>query len=104
MLQQDYDETDAISRGNVIASQSDMFVAYATVPGYVSWRNSMNGSWFMQAIVHVFSKYARTEDLLSMMTEVNKWVQEKFSSSSGNFKMVPSQTSQLTKKLYFPVK
>merc|ERR1712226_446918 len=40
MLEQDYDETDAIRRGDILASQSDMFVAYATVPGYVSWRNS----------------------------------------------------------------
>ena len=49
LIKQNYDEVDAITRGDVVASHSDIFIAYATVPGYVSWRNSANGSWFIQA-------------------------------------------------------
>ena len=104
LLSQNYDETDAIAKGDLIASHSDIFIAYSTVPGYVSWRNSEKGSWFIQAIVQVFREWAFKYDLVSMMTEVNRLVQEKFSSSSGNFKMVPSQCSQLTKLFYFPTK
>ena len=33
--------------------EADMLIAYATVPGYVSWRNSERGSWFIQALVKV---------------------------------------------------
>ena len=56
----------------------DLYGATWTVPGYVSWRDTERGSWFMQAIVYVFQKWASQEDLLSMMTEVNRIVQDKF--------------------------
>jgi hypothetical protein len=101
LLHQNYDETDAMKRAAEVATHSDMFIAYATVPGYVSWRNSEKGSWFIQAIVHVFPKNSEKEDLLSMMTEVNRLVSNTFKSSSGDYKMVPSITHQLTKKFFF---
>ena len=45
------DETDAYL--GTLPVESDMLLAYATVPGYVSWRNSEKGSWFIQALVKV---------------------------------------------------
>lgn len=37
-----------------IPSLADFLFAYSTVPGYFSWRNSSEGSWFIQAIGKVF--------------------------------------------------
>ena len=62
-----------------------MLTAYATVPDYVSWRNSLYGTWFIQAIcevgaiqmdlllvVQVFSRHAREMDISEMLMLVNR--------------------------------
>ncbi|VDN37096.1 unnamed protein product [Gongylonema pulchrum] len=76
-------------------------VSYATTPGYVSWRNSVRGSWFVQSICEVFAKYAKTTDILSMLTLVNKQVADAFESSTGSFKQIPDHSSRLRKDFYF---
>ncbi|CAD5213133.1 unnamed protein product [Bursaphelenchus okinawaensis] len=55
-------------------SMADFLVAYSTVPGFVSWRNSVNGSWFIQSICEVFSKEAAHCDILELLTKVNRRV------------------------------
>ena len=50
--------------------EADFLVAYATVPGYVSWRNSARGSWFIQSICEIFAKFAKSADVLDMLTMV----------------------------------
>ncbi|CAG9540609.1 unnamed protein product [Cercopithifilaria johnstoni] len=81
--------------------EADILVSYATTPGYVSWRNSMKGSWFVQSICEVFAKYAKSTDILSMLTLVNKQVADAFESSSGSFKQIPDHSSRLRKAFYF---
>ncbi|XP_047488853.1 caspase-1-like isoform X5 [Penaeus chinensis] len=39
---------------------------------HYSWRNSANGSWFIQSLVKVLTQDSAREDLLSMMTSVNR--------------------------------
>ncbi|XP_071945612.1 caspase-7-like [Antedon mediterranea] len=102
MLKIEFDETDAIgSKISKLPSHSDMLLAYATVPGYVSWRNSERGSWFVQALTETFLQHAREEDLLSMLTMVNNKVARAFESSSGRNKQMPAPVTMLTKKLFF---
>ncbi|XP_011500855.1 PREDICTED: caspase-1 isoform X2 [Ceratosolen solmsi marchali] len=36
----------------------DTLIAYATLPGYVSYRDTYNGSWFIQILCEVFMNYA----------------------------------------------
>uniref|UniRef100_A0A0R3S1P8 Caspase-2 n=1 Tax=Elaeophora elaphi TaxID=1147741 RepID=A0A0R3S1P8_9BILA len=81
--------------------EADILVSYATTPGYVSWRNSMKGSWFVQSICEVFAKYAKSTDILSMLTLVNKKVADAFESSIGSFKQIPDHSSRLRKAFYF---
>ncbi|XP_028399816.1 caspase-3-like isoform X2 [Dendronephthya gigantea] len=85
--------------------EADFLYAYSTVPGYYSWRNSHRGSWFVQAIVSVFSEHAQTMDVLRMLTRVNAEVAKQRSNtndpSSDNKKQIPSIVSQLRKELYF---
>ncbi|XP_071806101.1 caspase-3-like [Asterias amurensis] len=96
------DTTDAANALKAkLPSQSDMLLAFATVPGFVSWRNSERGSWFVQALSEVFLQHAHNEDLLSMMTMVNNKVAKAFESSSGQNKQIPAPVTMLRKKLFF---
>uniref|UniRef100_A0A0N5A366 Caspase-2 n=1 Tax=Parastrongyloides trichosuri TaxID=131310 RepID=A0A0N5A366_PARTI len=91
-------------RNNVevkIPIEADILVAYATPSGYVSWRNSVNGSWFIQSIFKIFHEHAATHDILSMLTMVNQMVAEKFMSTNSKNVQMPDFCSRLKKKLYF---
>ena len=84
-----------------LPAEADYLLAYATIPGYVSWRNNENGSWFVSALVNVFIEMGDKEHLMDMLTEVNRRVAEEFESRSGKNKQVPEPVSRLRKKLYF---
>ncbi|XP_065922182.1 caspase-7-like isoform X1 [Magallana gigas] len=92
-----------------IPSEADFLIAYSVVPGYYSWRNSTNGSWFVQALSDVLKKHGQTMDLLTMMTRVNQIVANKFQSDTSHpdmneKKQIPCITSMLTKEVYFTSK
>ena len=96
------DDSDTTIDGKLrsIPSAADMFVGYATIPGFVSWRNSERGSWFVQSIIKTFREYSKEEHLIDMMVRVNQCVATEFE-ASGHNKQVPSPVVRLTKKLYF---
>ena len=83
-----------------LPAEADMLVAYSTVPGYVSWNNLAKGSWFVQAIADVFSDYAHTEDVVSMLIRVNNKVAREFESYNRK-KQMPAPVIMLTKKVFF---
>lgn len=89
-----------------IPAHADFLIACSTVPGYYSWRNSSEGSWFIQALCAILSKYYNTMDLLSLMTKVNHAVAYHFQSYVPNDlemhdkKQIPYICSMLTKKVY----
>lgn len=83
-----------------LPAEADMLVAYSTVPGYVSWNNLAKGSWFVQAIADVFSDYAHTEDVVSMLIRVNNKVAREFESYDRK-KQIPAPVIMLTKKVFF---
>lgn len=52
----------------------DTLIAYATLPGYVAYRDEHNGSWFLQILCEVFMNYAHEkhiQDLFTMVSEEN---------------------------------
>lgn len=79
---------------------SDYLLAYSTIPGYVSWRNSASGSWFISTLVTVFKDNAHKEHLLDMLTEVNRRITQ-LQLGSGGYKQQPEPVTGLRKKLYF---
>ncbi|XP_053393185.1 caspase-3-like isoform X2 [Mercenaria mercenaria] len=92
-----------------IPSEADFLIAYSVVPGYYSWRNSANGSWFVQALSDVLAKHWHDMDLLTIMTRVNKKVAYEFESKTGKEfmnqkKQIPCITSMLTKEVLFKPK
>lgn len=71
----------------------------ANISGYVSWRNAVVGSWFIQSICEVFSQHAHAEHVMDMLTMVNRKVSS-VTSSTGH-KQVPEPCSRLLKKFFF---
>uniref|UniRef100_A0A3Q3E1H7 Caspase-3 n=1 Tax=Labrus bergylta TaxID=56723 RepID=A0A3Q3E1H7_9LABR len=100
-------ETDSGEEGTTrIPVEADFLYAFSTAPGYYSWRNTMTGSWFMQSLCEMMSKYGRELELQHIMTRVNHKVAVEFESISNSpgfnaKKQIPCIVSMLTKEMYF---
>lgn len=104
-------ETDAIDATpdpstDRIPVEADFLYAYSTAPGYYSWRNTCNGSWFIQSLCEMLEKHQELE-LMQVMTRVNRKVAYHFESASNlpgysGKKQIPCIVSMLTKEFYFP--
>lgn len=66
------DETDSGYLSYKIPTTCDFLICWSTVPGQFSWRNTSNGSWFIQSLVHILQSHGLTEDLATLMTKVNR--------------------------------
>lgn len=87
--------------------EADFLYAYSTAPGYYSWRNTSNGSWFMQSLCEMLQQHSKQMELMQIMTRVNRRVALSFESSStlpgfSGKKQIPCIVSLLTKDFYFP--
>uniref|UniRef100_UPI00398ED690 caspase-7-like isoform X2 n=1 Tax=Pristiophorus japonicus TaxID=55135 RepID=UPI00398ED690 len=82
-------ETDSISEDisnplHKIPIEADFLYAYSTVAGYYSWRNTGNGSWFIQSLCHVLDTYGNKLELMRLLTRVNHKVALEFESSTNH--------------------
>lgn len=88
-----------------LPSQSDFLYAYSTVSGFYSWRNTSNGSWFIQTLCQILRQHAHEMTLLRMLTRVNYYISGRKSntreSETNNKRQIASIVSQLRKDLYF---
>ncbi|KAL7300737.1 hypothetical protein TKK_0006715 [Trichogramma kaykai] len=53
-----------------LRNYEDMLIVYSTIPGYVSYRDEYNGSWFIQILCEVFMNYAykiHVQELFNMI-------------------------------------
>ncbi|XP_036112024.1 caspase-9 isoform X2 [Molossus molossus] len=87
------DQPDAVSS---LPTPSDIFVSYSTFPGFVSWRDTKSGSWYIETLDGVFERWAHSEDLQSLLLRVANAVSEK-----GVYKQMPGCFNFLRKKLFF---
>ncbi|XP_027872889.1 caspase-3a [Xiphophorus couchianus] len=99
-------EADSADETTKIPVEADFLYAFSTAPGYYSWRNTMTGSWFIQSLCDMISKYAKELELLHIMTRVNHKVAVEFESVSNSpgfnaRKQIPCIVSMLTKEMYF---
>ncbi|XP_059154854.1 caspase-3-like [Physella acuta] len=90
----------ADASGGKIASDADFFIAMATTAGNLSWRNKKFGTWFVQAVVYIFAKYAYKNDLNKLMTQVNNLV-GRAETLKGQYKQVAEKTDTFLKTCYF---
>ncbi|KAM6116611.1 caspase-9 [Phoenicopterus ruber ruber] len=89
----DVDEPDAVAS---LPTPSDILVSYSTFPGFVSWRETASGSWYVKTLDSVLEQYASSEDLLNMLLRVANAV-----SAKGRFKQMPGCFNFLRKKFFF---
>jgi hypothetical protein len=89
--------------------EADFLFAYSTVSGYYSWRNSLNGSWFIQSLCDVLNLNGTSLEVMQLLTHVNRKVAYFYESNANDpamsgKKQVPCVVSMLTKELYFKTK
>lgn len=94
---------------NKIPMEADFLIAYSTISGYYSWRNSQNGSWFIQAFCQLLNEQGRQQEFVHLLTAVNRRVAYYYESNTNDPKMsgkrqMPCIVSMLTKELYFKPK
>ncbi|XP_071377930.1 caspase-9 [Centroberyx affinis] len=90
------DETDARA---TLPTPSDILVSYSTFPGYVSWRDTQAGSWYVETLDRILEESAATDDLVTMLMMVNNEVSQ--NSAKGLYKQMPGSFNFLRKLLYF---
>ncbi|XP_045630652.1 caspase-9 isoform X3 [Ursus americanus] len=88
-----FDQPDAVSS---LPTPSDIFVSYSTFPGFVSWRDTKSGSWYVETLDSVFEQWADSEDLQTLLLRVANAVSQK-----GIYKQIPGCFNFLRKKLFF---
>ena len=57
-----------------VPADPDFLIVNSTFPGHFSWRNKINGTWFVQTLCKVFQQFAKQKDLLAMMIHVSREV------------------------------
>ncbi|KAG1961606.1 caspase-9 [Pimephales promelas] len=90
------DEPDARA---TLPTPSDILVSYSTFPGYVSWRDTEAGSWYVDNLDLVLEENAASDDLVTMLMMVNDAVSQ--ISAKGLYKQMPGSFNFLRKLLYF---
>ena len=85
--------------------EADFLFAYSTVDGYTSWLGE-GGSWFIKALVDVFSKNTRKMDVVRMLGKVNKIVGQRKPNTGDPVldrkTQMPCIVSQLRQDLFLP--
>lgn len=91
---------DGPSSSSSVPLLSDYCIAKSTVPGFISYRDTGKGSWFVQTLCEKINEYGARYHLSDIMTKVNGEV----SGLRGDRQemMVPYFETCLRKQFYFP--
>lgn len=92
-----------------IPKYADFFIAHSTMTGYVSYRHSTTGAWFIQALCMELDENGKRFDIDRLLRNVRQKVALDSETKStdptmdGN-KQIPTSTSTLTRMLTFTEK
>lgn len=107
-MQRGRTETDGDSSMSYkIPIHADFLIAYSTIPGFYSWRNTTRGSWFMQSLCAELATNGKRLDILTLLTFVCQRVAVDFESCTPDTpemhqqKQIPCITTMLTRILLF---
>ncbi|KAM5155989.1 caspase-8 isoform 1-T1 [Callospermophilus lateralis] len=98
-----YLEMDLSFQKSYIPDEADFLLGMATVSNCVSYRNPMEGTWYIQSLCQrLRERCPRGDDILTILTEVNYEVSNKDDKKNMG-KQMPQPTFTLRKKLFFPL-
>ncbi|XP_012781187.2 caspase-8 isoform X1 [Ochotona princeps] len=101
--QEAYLEMDSLSPKRYVPDEADFLLGMATVNNYVSYRNLLEGTWYIQSLCKSLEERCPLgEDILTILTKVNYQVSIKDAGEKKE-KQMPQPTFTLTKKLLFPL-
>ncbi|XP_040840372.1 caspase-8-like isoform X1 [Ochotona curzoniae] len=101
--QEAYLEMDSLSPKRYVPDEADFLLGMATVNNYVSFRNLLEGTWYIQSLCKSLEERCPLgEDILTILTKVNYQVSKKDAGEKKE-KQMPQPTFTLTKKLLFPL-
>lgn len=96
-------ERDSLLQRTYIPDEADFLLGMATVNNCVSYRNPMEGTWYIQSLCQSLrERCPRGEDILTILTEVNFEVSNK-DDKKNKGKQMPQPSFTLRKKLFFPL-
>lgn len=96
-------EMDSLRQKTYIPDEADFLLGMATVNNCVSYRNAMEGTWYIQSLCQSLrERCPRGEDILTILTEVNFEVSNKDDKKNMG-KQMPQPSFTLRKKLFFPL-
>jgi caspase-like apoptosis-related cysteine protease len=78
----------------------DMLIAYSTLPGFVSYRDVVRGTWFIDCLCQVFMEHSCDTSLRDMLDMVARGLKEK-QTESGAKQSFKYEVIHFYKKLYF---
>nr|XP_006641963.1 PREDICTED: caspase-9 [Lepisosteus oculatus] len=93
--------TDEVDARASLPTPSDILVSYSTFPGYVSWRDTAAGSWYVETLDNILAQNAKDEDLVTMLMMVTDKVSQ--ISAKGIYKQMPGSFNFLRKRLFFQI-
>ncbi|XP_041641277.1 caspase-6-like isoform X3 [Cheilinus undulatus] len=80
---------------------ADFIMCYSTAEGYVSFRSTKNGSWYIQDLCKALQKHGTSLEFTDLLTLVNMMVSQK---EFDGKKQMPCFASMFTKQLTFKPK
>ena len=86
--------------GKRLPMYGDMLIAYGTVPGYVSNRDTLHGSWYIQCLCTVFMEKSCEMELMEMLAEISQEML-KYESEFGTVQTSSYEVRGCFNKLYF---
>ncbi|XP_061163123.1 caspase-2-like [Saccostrea echinata] len=96
------DGPNAESTDRQILDMQDLLLCFSTFPGYSSYRDTNEGSWFIQEFVSVFEEQAHSEHVMDMLTDINRRVSQKkhHENASETCVQMPFPSTSMTKKWF----
>lgn len=97
----DDDGCTAIAAQLVTHEKADMAIVWAAYTDYAAWRNTEDGSYFIQVFCDVMRQRAHKEDFKDIVTQVTSKMDEM--NIAGRYKQICKLETTLKKNLYlFP--
>ena len=78
----------------------DMIIAYSTIPGFVSNRDHVSGTWFIQSLVEVFMNHAHDREIIDLLRMTSQRLSH-FTNEYNEKQTCNVEMRHLYKRIYF---